>query len=171
MKNRSLSRMILAAVCFLSGTGMIVDAVHGSQRALKSLAGLRAERVLDQASYQQMFHKNQVMFPTVTALGAAWLIAGVGMLFQLSWSRLVALVCAGVSVLYELRLYAPSIVTHHIPFLGYLLTHASIKEFGHELLRDLYLWLRAALSIGWYGLLLWYLNHPHVKAQFQRRAN
>ena len=170
MKNRSSGVIIFGILCLLSGAMMMRDAVHGSREALRTFANLKAQHVLDEAGYERFLHQNQLIFPTVMAIGTAWLIAGVGLLLRKKWGRLLALVSAGISVLGELRLSVPSIVTHEIPFLGYLLTQASIKEFRYELLRDLYIWLRAALTVGWYSLFLWYFTRPSVKVQFQKQT-
>ena len=169
MKNRSLGVMIAGVLCLLSGAMMLGDAFHSTRKTHRAIENMKAERVLDEAGYQRLLHENQLVGLAVLAASEAWLIAGFGVLFQLGWSRLLALICAGISVLWELGWTVP-IVTHDIPFLGYLVTNFSVKEFSYELRRDLYIWLRSALIIGWYGLFLWYFTRSSVKAKFQKYA-
>ena len=139
------------------------------RNGVRSFTSLRTQHVVDEVAYQRVLHQGQLVLAMVLAIGGTWLLAGVGVLFRTRWACLLVLVSAGVSILWELG-WAVPIVGHDVPFLGYLLTHASIKGFRYEVLRDLYIWLKVALTIGWYGLFLWYFTRPSVKAQFQKQT-
>lgn len=123
VKRHALIVTICGVLFLLLGVWWFTEPERATRWLLEyhTAEGESLREALGSGSFDNMLREPQPWALVSKTIGVGWLIAGVGVLIRVNGARLLALTCAGFCVLWELRLSVPSIFTHDIPFLGYLL--------------------------------------------------